>query len=78
MSFMSEKLQQIFSENVRELMAERGWTQLDLAEKLGVTQSYVSQILRGHRRPGLDSLELFAKAFRIKPSELIEKLSKTA
>ena len=72
---MSEKLHAIFVANVRELMDERGWSQADLAKKLGVTPGFVSQLLSGHRHPGLDSLENLAKAFRVDASELLKKLS---
>src|SRR6516225_4309261 len=32
---------------LRELRAERGWTQLDLAERLQISQGHLSQIERG-------------------------------
>lgn len=35
------------------IMRERGWTQTDLAEKVGMSQSWVSQVISGRRDPGM-------------------------
>ena len=75
---MSARIYGAFVSNVRERMAELGLSQKDVAERLGVTQSYVSQILSGHRRPGLDSLEEFAEVLGIKPEDLIREFEKVA
>jgi transcriptional regulator with XRE-family HTH domain len=75
---MSARIYAAFVENVRQRMADRGMNQADLAERLGVTKSYVSQILSGHRRPGLDTLETFAAVFGADPADLIRKLEKVA
>lgn len=83
---MSNRIYTVFVQNVRDRMATLRINQSKLAEALGVTEGYVSQILNGHRRPGLDSLESFADALSIDPSELIrahenttpEKVAKSA
>lgn len=75
---MSQRIYSAFVSNVRERMAELSLTQSDLAERLGVTRSYVSQILSGHRRPGLDTLELFANVLDTQPEDLIRQLEKVA
>jgi len=54
-------------------MATLGITQAELAVRLRVTPSYVSQILNGHRRPGLDNLEAFAKVLSVEPADLIRR-----
>jgi transcriptional regulator with XRE-family HTH domain len=78
MNEMPQKLYDVFCENVRERMKFLKLSQADLAAKLGVSQSYISQILSGHRRPGLDSLELFAKALKVEPPDLLKKMSGVA
>lgn len=75
---MSKRIYTAFVDNVRERMADLGLSQKDLAERLGVTQGYVSQILSGHRRPGLDSLDDFARVLDAQPADLIRFLEKVA
>ena len=75
---MSKRLYAAFVANVRNRMADLALSQKDLAERLGVTQGYVSQILSGHRRPGLDTLDDFARVLDTEPSDLIELLKKVA
>ena len=77
---MSAKLARAFRANVRGLMDEAGMTQSQLSEKLGVTPSFVSQMLSGHRDPGLDSLEQFAKVLGVKAADLLQEkiLAKSA
>ena len=43
------------------LNSENSWTQKSLAKKLGISQQYLSDVLRGNRYPGkklLDGLNL--------------------
>lgn len=75
MAAVSSKLAQNFRRNVRALMAEQGLTQSDLAEKLKVTASFISQMLSGHRNPGLESLCEFSRALGVQPAELLENNS---
>jgi transcriptional regulator with XRE-family HTH domain len=44
-------------EALRSIMGLRGWSQLDLARELGVSQSWVSQASRGMRDPGIARTE---------------------
>ena len=48
-------------------------SQSDLAKKLKVTPSFVSQMLSGHRNPGLESLAEFSKALGVQPADLLEE-----
>lgn len=77
---MSARLANAFSRNVRARMQKLGINQKELARRLNVGQSFVSQMLSGHRRPGLESLETFADALGTEPADLIreKKLSKSA
>jgi len=46
---------------LRKLIATKGWTQAEAAEELGVTQSRVSDLVRGkHERFSLDMLVTLA------------------
>jgi transcriptional regulator with XRE-family HTH domain len=72
---MSDTLADAFRRNVRERMATLKLSQSALAERLECTPSFISQMLSGHRNPGLDSLEIFAKALDTEPPELIREKS---
>ncbi|HEV2916552.1 MAG TPA: S24 family peptidase [Candidatus Babeliales bacterium] len=55
---------------VKELLREKGWTTKILAEKTGMSESYLTHIKNGTRRWNEDSLSKLAKAFEISPIEL--------
>ena len=55
---------------VRELLREKGWTTKILAEKTGMSESYLTHIKNGTRRWNEDSLRKLANAFEISPIEL--------
>ncbi len=48
----------MFLEQLRNAREEKGLTQIELADRLGQTQSFVSKVERGERR--LDIVELHA------------------
>jgi SOS-response transcriptional repressor LexA len=55
---------------VKELLREKGWTTKTLAEKTGMSESYLTHIKNGTRRWNEDSLKKLAKAFEMSPIEL--------
>ena len=55
---------------VKELLREKGWTTKVLAEKTGMSESYLTHIKNGTRRWNEDSLRKLADAFEISPVEL--------
>jgi transcriptional regulator with XRE-family HTH domain len=58
---------------IREKRLERGWTQLELAQKSGVPQPTISQIESGNRRyPTYENIKKIAKALGINIEELTE------
>ena len=64
---------QDFRENVQEVLTEKGWSRKRLAEEMGVTPSWVTQLLRGHREPGLAVVEDVAVALGVPSGRLVEK-----
>ena len=58
-------------ERISRLRVESGYTQEELAEKLGLTQSLVSSYERGTRRLYVDLMVDMAEAFGITPNELL-------
>lgn len=55
---------------VKELLREKGWTTKVLAEKTGMSESYLTHIKNGTRRWNEDSLRKLAEAFEICPVDL--------
>lgn len=55
---------------VKELLRERGWTTKVLAEKTGMSESYLTHIKNGTRRWNEDALKKLANAFNIHPVDL--------
>lgn len=55
---------------VKELLREKGWTTKILAEKTGMSESYLTHIKNGTRRWNEDSLKKLANAFEISPIDL--------
>lgn len=61
---------------VKELLREKGWTTKILAEKTGMSESYLTHIKNGTRRWNEDSLRKLANAFEISPIELFAQRRK--
>ena len=55
---------------VKELLREKGWTTKVLAEKTGLSESYLTHIKNGTRRWNEDSLKKLANAFEMSPIDL--------
>ena len=60
-----------FSGNVRKLRSKKKLSQKILADKVGISVSYVSMLERGQRSPPLDMLERVAKALGVSPISLL-------
>lgn len=61
---------------VKELLREKGWTTKVLAEKTGMSESYLTHIKNGTRRWNEDSLRKLANAFEINPIDLFAQRRK--
>lgn len=64
-----------FGELVKTKRLERGWTQTDLAEKVGLSRTSVTNIEIGRQRVLLSDLFEFARAFGVSPRSLFNRLS---
>lgn len=51
---------------MRTLRQERGWTQEDLADASGLQPTYISDLERGARSPGLATQQCLAEALGVK------------
>jgi len=57
---------------VKELLRERRWTTKVLAEKTGMSESYLTHIKNGTRRWNEDALRKLAIAFELDPTEVLD------
>ena len=62
---------------LRELRKKKGLSQCTLADKLGVSKSYISHLECGRRQMGLDLLRKYASVMSMKPEEILRALELT-
>jgi len=62
-----------FASNVRRLREKKKLSQKALADKVGISVSYVSMLERGQRSPPLETIEKMAKALGVPPPSLLSK-----
>jgi transcriptional regulator with XRE-family HTH domain len=55
---------------IRELRESRGWTQLELANKLGVTPATVYNWERGRYEPSASKLRQIARLFEVSMDDI--------
>jgi len=64
-----------FGQNVRKRREARHFTQEVLAERAELDRTYISDIERGTRNPGVKNVARLARALGISPATLMEGLS---
>lgn len=64
-----------FGDNIRRLREERGMTQEQLASRLGVTRTAVTQWESGSTHPRMGSLEAMAALFGVRKSDIVDDVS---
>ena len=57
---------------IRELRNKRGWSQEMLAERAGLSRTYLARLETARQDPTLSTLEKIAKALRVKVSVLVD------
>jgi len=69
---MPENLSPELGRRIADLRAKRGWTQNDLAARLGVSRTAVSHTEAGMSIPGERTVALLAGLFALEPHELVD------
>lgn len=64
------KIRTILGDNIRSLRIAKDWTQAYLAERLGITASFLTMIESGRRGMSLDLLEATAEIFVVPVASL--------
>jgi transcriptional regulator with XRE-family HTH domain len=70
----SENITMRFGRRLRMLRKEKGWTQVQMADALGIDRSYISDMERGKKNVCLPTLEVFALGFEVSLSKLLSRL----
>jgi len=63
-----------FGKRLRQLREKRGWTQVEMADALGIDRSYISDMERGKKNVCLPTMEVFVQGFGISISKLTSRL----
>jgi len=71
---MAEDIRIRFGLRLRQLRVRNGWTQVQLAEKLGLDRSYLADVERGKRNISIVNLEVIANGFGLSLSRLLSKV----
>src|SRR3954449_3852009 len=68
---MTEEVSRSLGRRIGTLRGSLGWTQQDLADRLGISRVAVSHIEAGLREPGERTVTLLAGLFKVEPWELV-------
>lgn len=71
---MPEDLLILLGGRIRKLRKQRGWTQVEMAERVGIDRSFLADVERGKRNISILNLELIAKGLRVSLAQLLSKL----
>ncbi len=71
---MSTDIRVRLGSRIRILRRKRGWTQVEMADALGIDRSYLSEIETGKKDPSLTILKTIADGFELTLSELLRQL----
>jgi transcriptional regulator with XRE-family HTH domain len=57
---MAEDIRVRFGRRLRTLRQKHGWTQVEMAERLGLDRSYLADVERGNRNISIVNLDLLS------------------
>ena len=70
---MAEDLLVRLGDRIRKLRKKRGWTQVEMAEKVGIDRSFLADVERGKRNVSILNLDLMAKGLKVSLSQLFSR-----
>ena len=71
---MADDLLIRLGDRVRKLRKQKGWTQVVMAEKVGIDRSFLADLERGKRNISILNLALIAKGFEKTLSQLLSRV----
>ena len=67
-------LELLFGQLLQEIRKKRGLSQEELGFESGYHRTYISLPKRGQKNPSLKTIFQLAKALKIRPSEIIQRI----
>ena len=67
-------LTDIVAVRLRQARTAKGWTQEDLAERVGLSVRYIGQVERRQASPSVRVLGQLADALQMEPTELVRRV----
>lgn len=61
----------MLSENIKKIRQEKGYTQKELADKVGISGAFMSLIEKGINKPSEENLQKIANALNVSVNELV-------
>jgi len=71
---MPEDLLIRLGDRIRRLRKRQGWTQVVMAEKIGLDRSFIADVERGKRNISILNLDIIAKGMKLSLSRLLSGL----
>ena len=68
---MTKSSREQIAQKIKQVRTEKGLTQLDVAEKSGVSVNYFARIERADVKPSVETLEKVVKALGVKSSDIL-------
>jgi transcriptional regulator with XRE-family HTH domain len=65
MQGMSKDLLVCLGDRIQRLRKKRGWTQVVMAEKIGLDRSFIADVERGKRNISILNLDIIAKGLKL-------------
>ena len=59
---------------IGKLRRKRGWTQAEMAERVGIDRSFLADVERGKRNISILNLEIIADGLKVSLSQLLTRL----
>jgi transcriptional regulator with XRE-family HTH domain len=73
MTSYGEQLEAALSTQIKVELAERDWTQKDLAERIGIGRPAMNHYIKGHKSIPMPTFIAIAEAFGLTPKTLMER-----
>jgi transcriptional regulator with XRE-family HTH domain len=71
---MSKDLLVRLGDRIQKLRKRRGWTQVVMAEKIGLDRSFIADVERGKRNISILNLDIIAKGLKLSLARLLSKI----